>query len=137
MLLRLILTVKFTIYGLFYFPVTLVIDMFVFFGNLYTEASKDSLNDKNSQNFSREGLQLFEESMDEILYDLEQKKTQMTKNKEDLTLIASSNGGLLMDMTAVIIILQTNFDIIGEVSKLIFENRSEGKFVYNPYTKKN
>lgn len=137
MLLRLILTVKFAIYGLFYFPVTLVIDMFVFFGNLYTEASKDSLNDKNSQNFSREGLQLFEESMDEILYDLEQKKTQMTKNKEDLTLIASSNGGLLMDMTAVIIILQTNFDIIGEVSKLIFENRSEGKFVYNPYTKKN
>ena len=42
-----------------------------------------------------------------------------------------------MDQTEVTIILQEKFDIIGEVSKLIFDNRAEGKFVYNPYTKKN
>jgi len=41
-----------------------------------------------------------------------------------------------MDMTEVTIILQEKFDVIGEVSRLIFDNRSEGKFVYNPYTKK-
>ena len=41
-----------------------------------------------------------------------------------------------MDMTEVTIILQEKFDVIGEVSRLIFDNRAEGKFVYNPYTKK-
>jgi hypothetical protein len=57
--------------------VTVIVDMFVFFYNLYTEASKDLLNDKRAKIFSREGLQLFEESLDEILVDLEQKKTKM------------------------------------------------------------
>ena len=42
-----------------------------------------------------------------------------------------------MEMTAVTVILQQRFDIIGEVSKLIFDNQKEDKFVYNPYTKKN
>jgi hypothetical protein len=37
-----------------------VINMVVFFYNLYTEASKDSLNDKSNMHFSREGLRLFE-----------------------------------------------------------------------------
>jgi hypothetical protein len=113
-----------------------MVDCFVFFGNLYTEASKDSLNDKYSRKFSREGLQLFDETLDDIIWDLEQKKTKMLKNKEDISLIQSASGGLIMEMTGVTIILQTKFDIIGEVAKLIFDNKSEGKFVYNPYTKK-
>ena len=41
-----------------------------------------------------------------------------------------------MNMTDVTIILQKNFDIINEVAKLIFDNKQEGKFIYNPYTKK-
>lgn len=105
MFLRLILTIQFAIYGLFYFPVSLVVDMFVFFVNLYTEAQRDSLNDKNAIKFSREGLNLFEESLDEILYDLEQKKTVLMKKKEDMSQITTQNGGLLMEMTGVIIIL--------------------------------
>jgi hypothetical protein len=62
---------------------------------------------------------------------------KMVKNKEDLSLINSIHGGLMMDQTKVTIILQEKFDVIGEVARLIFDNRSEGKFVYNPYTKKN
>jgi hypothetical protein len=61
---------------------------------------------------------------------------KMIKNREDVSLITSLNGGLLMDMTELTIILQQDFDIIGEVCRLIFDNRSEGKFVFNPYTKK-
>jgi len=95
------------------------------------------MNDKSQKNFSKEGLQLFEESLNEILHDLELGKTKAMKNKEDLKLITSVNGGLLMDMTKVTIILQEKFDVIGEVAKLIFDNRAEGKFIYNPYTKKN
>ena len=60
----------------------------------------------------------------------------MMKNKEDLALVTSVNGGLLMDMTEVNIILKEKLNIIGEVHKLIFDNRAEGKFLYNPYTKK-
>ena len=80
---------------------------------------------------------MLKESLDEILVDLEQKKTRMLRNRESLRDIQSPTGGLIMDMTAVTIILQEKFDIIGEVTKLIFDNRAEGKFVYNPYTKKN
>lgn len=122
MLLRLLLSVKFGIYGLVYFPLALVVDTFVFFGNLYTEASVDSLN-SITKTFSREGLELFEETIDDIIRDLEQKKIQMIKNKEDISLTTSANGGLLMEMSKVTIILQQKFDVIGEVSKLIFENR--------------
>ena len=135
MLLRLVLTIRFTVYGLFYIPVALVKDMLVFFFNLYTEASKDSLN-SSKKHFSRDGFQLFDQTLDEILLDLEQKKSKMMKSKEDLGLVTSTNGGLLMDMTAVNIILQEKFDVIGEVHKLIFDNRVEGKFLFNPYTKK-
>jgi hypothetical protein len=60
----------------------------------------------------------------------------MVKKKEDTTLVTSINGGLLMEMTGVTVILQDRFDIVGEVAKLIFDNKQEGKFVYNPYTKK-
>jgi hypothetical protein len=59
--------------------------MLVFFFNLYTEATVDTLNSSKSKNFSREGLQLFEESLDEILTELEQKKTKMMKNHENLS----------------------------------------------------
>ena len=137
MVLRVILTAKFAIYGLFYFPIAVAVDTLVFFGNLYTVASIDTMNDKSKKNFSKDGLQLFEDTLNDILYDLEKEKTKMMKKKEDLKLLVSSSGGLLMDMTKVSIILQEKFDIIGEVSKLIFDNRSEGKFIYNPYTKKN
>jgi len=41
MFLRVMLTIKFAIYGLFYFPVAIVIDMLVFLGNLYTQATVD------------------------------------------------------------------------------------------------
>jgi hypothetical protein len=41
-----------------------------------------------------------------------------------------------MDMSEVNIILQERFDVIGEVTKLIFENSDDSKFVYNQYTKK-
>lgn len=99
MILRVILIVKFAIYGLFYFPIAIVIDMFVFFGNLYTIGSIDTMNDKSKKNFSKEGLQLFEDTLNDILYDLEQEKAKMMKKKEDLKLIVSSSGGLLMDMT--------------------------------------
>ena len=99
MILRVILIVKFAIYGLFYFPIAIVIDMFVFFGNLYTVGSIDTMNDKSKKNFSKEGLQLFEDTLNDILYDLEQEKAKMMKKKEDLKLIVSSSGGLLMDMT--------------------------------------
>ena len=74
-------------YGLFYFPVTIIVDMFVFFGNLYTEATRDTLNNSKSKHFSREGLALFEDSLDEILGELELKKTKMMKNKENLNQI--------------------------------------------------
>ena len=97
MVMRLILSVQFAFYGIIYFAVTVIVDMFVFFYNLYTEASKDLLNDKRTKIFSREGLQLFEESLDEILVDLEQKKTKMQKNHENLREIQSPQGGLLMD----------------------------------------
>jgi hypothetical protein len=97
--LRVILIAKFAIYGLFYFPVAIVIDMFVFFGNLYTVGSVDTMNDKSKRNFSKEGLQLFEDTLNDILFDLEQEKAKMMKKKEDLKLIVSSSGGLLMDMT--------------------------------------
>jgi hypothetical protein len=80
MFLRLLLTIHFAIYGIFYFPVVLVVDMFVFFGNLYTEATQDSLNDKKAMKFSREGLELFEEALNEIIHDLEKKKMAMIKN---------------------------------------------------------
>ena len=133
---RLFLTAQFSVYGLFYFPLSLLVDTLVFFFNLYTEATIDTLNTSKSKHFSREGLQLFEESLDEILVELETKKTKMMKNHENLNSIVSLNGGLLMDMTEVTIILQEKFDVIGEVSRLIFDNRAEGKFVYNPYTKK-
>ena len=56
MMMRLILTIKFSIYGLLFFPVAVAIDMFVFFYNLYTEASVDTMNDKSKQNFSKEGI---------------------------------------------------------------------------------
>ena len=56
MIMRLILTIKFAIYGLLYFPVAVVIDMLVFFANLYTEATVDTMNDKSKKNFSKEGL---------------------------------------------------------------------------------
>ena len=68
---RLLLTMQFSIYGLFYLPLTIVVDMFVFFFNLYTEATVDTLNSSKSKHFSKEGLALFEESLDEILGELE------------------------------------------------------------------
>jgi hypothetical protein len=71
-----------------------------------------------------------------MILDLEKKKTKMIKNKEDLAHLVTPSGGLVMDMTMVNITLQKSFDVIGEVSRLIFDNKSEGKFVYNPYTKK-
>jgi hypothetical protein len=77
MMMRLVLTIQFTFYGLIYFPVTIIVDMFTFFFNLYTQASIDSLNANSSKQFSREGLKLFEETLDDILYDLEVKKTQL------------------------------------------------------------
>ena len=84
---RFILAAQFAVYGLVYFPVTVVVDMFVFFFNLYTEATKDTLNDSKTKHFSREGLQLFEDTLDEILNNLEQNKTKMMKNKENLNQI--------------------------------------------------
>ena len=74
MVLRVILIAKFAIYGLLYFPIAVVVDMFVFFGNLYTVGSVDTMNDKSKKNFSKEGLQLFEDTLNDILYDLEQTK---------------------------------------------------------------
>ena len=56
MVIQIFLTAKFAIYGLVYFPVAVVVDTFVFFGNLYTEATVDSMNDKSNKNFSKEGL---------------------------------------------------------------------------------
>jgi hypothetical protein len=56
MVIRIILTVKFAIYGLVYFPVAIAVDTFVFFGNLYTQATVNSMNDKSKKNFSKEGI---------------------------------------------------------------------------------
>ena len=82
MAMRVLLSAQFAIYGLFYFPLTIAVDMLVFFFNLYTEATVDTLNSSKSKHFSREGLQLFEDSLDEIIGELEQKKTKMMKNHE-------------------------------------------------------
>jgi hypothetical protein len=56
----------------------------------------------------------------------------------------SPNGGKVVDKNKNMvpfpdlnIKLQERFDIIGEISKLIYDNKSEGKFVYNSFTRKN
>jgi hypothetical protein len=120
---RVLLAIQFAFLGILYFPIALCLDTGVFFYNLYSSATKDFLNDDQTKTFSREGLRLFDSVLDEIIYELEVKK--------------HIKGKLMMPMTEVTIILQEKFDIVGEVFKLIFDNKDEGKFTYNQYTKKN
>ena len=55
--------------------------------------------------FSRESLTLFDDTLDEIIYNQELKKNEMIRKKEDISQITSINGGYLMPMTDVTIIL--------------------------------
>jgi hypothetical protein len=86
--------ILYIIVGPWFLSITYVIDIFVFFGNLYTKPLIDEFKTDKHKVFKKESLILFEDTIDEIIKDLNAQKSEAAKKNEDLSVFLNKNGNL-------------------------------------------
>ena len=113
-----------------------VADFFIFLGNLFTKPLVDEFKTEKHKKFNEESLQLFDQTVNEILNELKVKKQKAVKNGEDITVYVNKYGNYVTEFPLVNKNLQGRFLIMDEIQKIIYD-QSPSKFVYNSFTKKN
>jgi hypothetical protein len=125
----------FLILGPIFLSICYIADFFIFFGNLFTKAEVDELSRYNK--FNRDSIDLFEQTCDEMLSIQKQNKQTAIKEGNDINQYVNKYGNFIMEFPKFNQRLQEKFDIMSEIQKIIYDNTSTSKFVYNPFTGRN
>ena len=126
----------FVILAPIFLSITFVVDFFVFLGNLFTKPLIDEFKTEKHKKFNKESLQLFENTINDMLSELKIRKQKAVKNGEDITVFVNKYGNYQIEFPKVNVNLQQKFLIMDEIQKIIYD-QSPSKFVYNSFTKKN
>ena len=135
---NLVAFVSFVILGLPILVLTSILDIPDFFENLYTEQVDDSMNSRLSllRDFDRVNFTRFIEVIDLLIEEIKEKVQVAIQNEKDTEHLMTHEGHYILPFIQFNKRLSREFDIVNEVSKILFFETDVEVYQKNEYSGK-